>query len=63
MTNEVNAVANEETYLDFIRNNDEAGSVAYLQEFFSDNDEGLKAFVDKVMFIAQAEVKPKQQLK
>ena len=54
--NEANTVATAdvETYLEFIRNNDEAGSVAYLQEFFKD-DEGLKAFVDTVMVAAQSE--------
>lgn len=45
------------TYLEFIRNNDEEGSVAYLKGFFEGNDEVLKEFVDKVMVIAQAEGK------
>ncbi len=48
-------VADEQTYLEFIRNGDEEGSVAYLKAYFEGNDEGLKEFVDKVMVIAQAE--------
>lgn len=47
--------ADEATYLAFIKNDDEKGSVAYLQDFFAGDDEALKAFVDKCLVIAQAE--------
>ena len=52
---ELAEVADVQVYLEFIRDNDEAGSVSYLEHHFSGNDEGLKKFVDEVMAIAQAE--------
>ncbi len=51
--------ATVEDYLAFIKAGDEVGSVAYLEAFFDDSEEGqsnMRKFVDKVMEAATEEV-------
>ena len=63
--NEVtNTEANVEDYLAFIKAGDEAGSVAYLNGFFDESEEGqsnMRKFVDKVMETATEEDAPAEE--
>ncbi len=59
MTEVTKTEANVEDYLAFIKAEDEAGSVAYLESFFDKSEEGqsnMRKFVDQVMETAANEV-------
>ncbi len=59
MTEVTNTEATVEDYLAFIKAEDEAGSVAYLESFFDKSEEGqsnMRKFVDQVMETAANEV-------